>query len=248
MQELGGGRGAQQPPAVEHDDVVTHPLELPEQVGGDEHGDAELVADPLHQPEHVVARGGVQPVGGLVEQHQPRVVDQRLGELGPLLHAGGVAADRAVALLGQPHVAQHVGGALAGRGERQARHLAQVHDQVAGRHVGRQAVVLGHVADQGADRAAVGGDVVAEHARAAAGRRHQAEQDLDQGGLAGAVRPDQAGHALADGHVEAVQRRDARVLLGEPRGVDDGHNANLAPSGPGAAGVPHSSGEPPGEP
>ena len=98
--------------------------------------------------EHVVARGRVEAVGRLVEQHQPRVVHERLGELDPLLHAGRVAADRAVALLGQTDVAQHVGGALAGGGVRQPGHLAQVHDQLGGGDVGGQAVVLGHVADE----------------------------------------------------------------------------------------------------
>ena len=43
VQEVGGGRRAQQPAAVEHDDVVADPLELAEQVRGDQHRDAELV-------------------------------------------------------------------------------------------------------------------------------------------------------------------------------------------------------------
>ena len=153
VHEVGGGRGAQQPPAVEDDDVVADPLQLAEQVGGHQDRDAELGADPADQRQHVVARGRVEAVGRLVEQHQPRVVDERLGELGPLLHAGGVAADRAVALLGQPDVAQHVGGALARGGVGQPGHLAHVDDQVAGGDVGRQAVVLGHVADERADPA-----------------------------------------------------------------------------------------------
>ena len=187
VHEVGGRRGLEQPSGVEHDDVVADPLQLAEQVRGDEHGDPELAADPLHQREHVVARGRVEPVGRLVEQHQPRVVHERLGQLRALLHAGGVAAHRAVALLGQSDVAQHVGGPLARGGVRQPGHLAHVHDQVAGGHVGRQAVVLGHVADQRADRAALGGDVVPEHPRRPAGRRHQPEQDLDQRGLARAV-------------------------------------------------------------
>ena len=71
--------------------------------------------------EHLVAAGRVEAVGRLVEQQQPRVVDERLGELDPLLHAGRVAADRAVALLVQPDVAQHLGRPLAGRRARAAR-------------------------------------------------------------------------------------------------------------------------------
>ena len=46
VQELGGRRGPEQPAAVEHDDVVADPLQLAEQVRGDQDRDAELGADP----------------------------------------------------------------------------------------------------------------------------------------------------------------------------------------------------------
>ena len=72
-------------------------------------------------------------------------------------------------------------------------------DELGGRDVGRQAVVLGHVADALADRGALGGDVEAEHARpcpTVAGE--QPEQDLDQRRLAGAVGADQPDDAGRD--------------------------------------------------
>ena len=97
--------------------------------------------------QHLVARGRVEAVGRLVEQHQPRVVHERLGELDPLLHAGRVAADRRGSAPRQADVAQHVGGPLAGGGVGSPDIWPMCDDQVAGRHVGRQAVVLGHVAD-----------------------------------------------------------------------------------------------------
>ena len=83
-----------------------------------------------------------------------------------------------------------------------------VHDELARAHVGRQAVVLGHVADQPADLLAPGGDVVAQHPRAAGGRLEQAEQDLDQRRLAGTVGADESRHALADLDVEVGQGMD----------------------------------------
>src|SRR3954453_19339622 len=49
VQELRGGRRTQEPPTVEHPHVVADPLELAEQVRGDQYRDAELVADLLHQ-------------------------------------------------------------------------------------------------------------------------------------------------------------------------------------------------------
>ena len=219
VEELAGARGPQQPAAVEDDDVVAHPLELAEQVGGDDHGDAEVVADPLHQPEHLVPRGGVEAVGGLVEQHQLGVVGEGLGELGLLLHARGVAAHRAVALLGEADVAQHLGGPLPRRHPGQAGHHREVHDEVAGADVGRQAVVLGQVADQGPDRAALGADVVAEHLGLASGGGDEAEQDLEERGLAGAVGADQAGDAGADVDGERVEGEDRTVVLGQPVGA-----------------------------
>ena len=65
--------------------------------------------------------GRVEAVGRLVEQEQARAVDERLGELDPLLHAGRVAADRPVALLVQADVAEDLGRPLARGGARQAR-------------------------------------------------------------------------------------------------------------------------------
>ena len=232
VQEVAGGRGPEQPAAVEDHDVVAHPLQLTEQVGGHEHRDPELGADPAHQGQHVVARRRVQPVGRLVQQHQPGVVHDRLGQLRPLLHARGVATHRAVALLGQPDVAEHVGGALARGGVGQPRHLAHVDHEVAGRHVGRQAVVLGHVAHQRPDPAAVGDDVVTEHPSRSARGRGQPEEDLDQGRLAGAVGSDEAGDALADADVELVEGGHPWVPLRQPDGFDDHlHHVNVTGAG-----------------
>ena len=95
--------------------------------------------------------GRVEAVGRLIEQQQPRIADERLGQLDPLLHAGGVRADLPVPLLVQADVPQRVGGPLPGRGRRQARHPAQVRDELGRGHVRRQAVVLGHVAGQRPD-------------------------------------------------------------------------------------------------
>ena len=65
---------------------------------------------------------GSRPLVGSSSSTSLRVVGERLGELGALLHAGGVAAHRPVALLGEPDVAQHLRGPLAGRHPGQAGH------------------------------------------------------------------------------------------------------------------------------
>ena len=109
--------------------------------------------------EHLVAPGRIEAVRRLVEEQQARVVDERLGELDPLLHAGRVAADRAVALLVQADVAEDLGGPFAGRAAGQPGHPGHVADEVRRGQVGRQAVVLGHVADELADLDALADDV-----------------------------------------------------------------------------------------
>lgn len=182
--EVAGGAGAQQLAAVDDHDVVAGPLQLAEEVGGDQDGDAEVGVDAADQAEHLVAPDRVEAVGRLVEEDQLGVVDESLGQLDALLHARGVAADGAVALLVEPDVAQGVGGALPGRGRREPGHAGHVDDELGGRDVGWQAVVLGHVADAFTDGAAMRGDVEAEHGGAALGGGGQSQQNLDQRGLA----------------------------------------------------------------
>ena len=190
--------------------------------------DPELLAGPEDQLEHLVAAGRVEAVRRLVEEQQARVVDERLGELDPLLHPGRVAADRPVALLVQPDVAEDLGGPLASRGARQARHQREVRDDLRRRDVRGKAVVLGHVADELADVGALRPDVEVEDRRLAARRIDQAEQDLEQGALAGAVRADEADDPPVDVDREPVEGSDAaRVALRQRPDRDQGHRRRV---------------------
>ena len=151
---------------LDGDEVVADPLDLAEQVRRDDDRDPELGAGPPDEREHLVAPARVEAVGRLVEEQQPRIVDERLGELHALLHAGRVAADRPVPLLEQPDVAQDLGGPLPGGRGRQPGHLGEVRDELGRRVVGRQRVVLGHVADELADAGALAGGVEVHDLRA----------------------------------------------------------------------------------
>ncbi len=199
--------------ALDRHEVVADALDLAEEMRGHDHGDPELRAGSVDELEHLVTAGRVEPVRRLVEQEQPRVVDQRLGELDPLAHPRAVAADRPVPLLVQPDVAQDLGGPLAGRGPGQPGDLGEVGDDVGRRHVRRQAVVLGHVADELADRDPVRRDVEVEDQRRAARRRDEPEQDLQERALARAVRPDEPDDAGLDLERQAVERGDRALRI-----------------------------------
>ena len=189
-------------PGLDDDDVVGDALKLAEQVGGDDDGDPEVGADAGDEAEHLVAARGVEPVRRLVEEDELGVVDERLRELDALLHARGVAADRAVALLVEPDVAQRVRGALAGDVRGQAGHARHVDEELRGRDVEGEALALGHVAHDLADLEAVREAVEAEDARRPRGGRHEPKEDLDERGLARAVRADEADDARGQFHRE----------------------------------------------
>ena len=151
-------------------------------------------------------------------------MDERLGELDPLLHPGRVATDRPVALLVQADVAEDLGCALARGGLRQSGHARHVGDEIGRRRVGREAVVLGHVADELADRRALAAHVEVHHGRLAGGRRQQPEEDLDERALAGAVGSDQADDPRFELEGEAVERgHAARILLRQVPKGDEAH-------------------------
>ncbi len=158
-------------------------------------------------------------------------MDERLGQLDALPHAGGVAADRAVALLEQPHVPEDLGGPLACRRAREAGHLRQVGHELRGRDVGRQDVVLGHVADLLADPRPFPHDVETEDRRRAVRGPKEPEQDPQERALAGPVRPDEPDHARFDGDREGVEREDpapgARVAERERLRLDEGHSRGV---------------------
>ena len=159
--------GADQPATLDHDEVVADPLDLAQEMRGHQDRDPELGADPPDEVEHLVAARRIEPVRRLVEEHELRVVNERLGELDPLAHPGRVPAHLSIALLEQADVAKRFGRALARGSARQPVDLGHVADELGGADLERQAVVLRHVADQPPHREPFGGDVEPEHLGAA---------------------------------------------------------------------------------
>ena len=72
------------------------------------------VADLLNELDHARARGRIEPVGGLVEKQQLGPVGDGLRQLGGLLHAQRISADRPVADFAQPDIEERFMGALQG--------------------------------------------------------------------------------------------------------------------------------------
>ena len=167
---------------------VADPLDLLEQVRRQDDVDAELGADPADEREHVVALHGIEAVGGLVEQHEGRVVGDGLGQLHPLALAGRHGADRAEPLLAQTDLPERVAGPRGGLAVGQAVDLGDVAHEVVGAGVAGQVVVLGGVADPRPHRGPGADRVEAEHPELALVGPVQAEEHAEQGGLAGAVR------------------------------------------------------------
>ena len=131
---------------VDHHDVVAHLLHVVEEVSGHQHRDPER-AEPGDEHQHLFAAERIEAGGRLVEQHQFRVADQRLGELRALPHARGEPADRPEPGLVEADEVEDVGCPLARCPRRQAAELAERRHHVGGGLIERQAIVLGHVAE-----------------------------------------------------------------------------------------------------
>ena len=129
-----------------------------------------------NQVEHLFAALRVHAVGRLVQKNQTGIVDDRLGQFDPLLHAGREALDQAVAFFVEPDLIEHVGGALAGGASGQPAHLRHVADEIGRGRARRQAVRFRHVADVLADLDAVGCGCRSRAPGRARGRVGQAEQ------------------------------------------------------------------------
>ena len=117
--------------------------------------------------EHLVAPLRVHAVGRLVEEQQIGIVDQRLGQLDALLHAGRIGLDVAVARLAEADVVEDLVRPLHRVDGRQPGELAAVGDERDGVHAGDVRVGLRHVAEPRADLHRPLRDVEPEHASCA---------------------------------------------------------------------------------
>jgi hypothetical protein len=102
-----------------------------------------------------------------------------------------------------------------------------VGDEFGGAHVGWEAVVLGHVADDLPDLPGLRHRVQPGDARSTGRWWNDPEQDLDEGALAGAIRADEADDPRLDADVQAVERLHRTIVLRETDGLDQWHKRKL---------------------
>ncbi len=142
-------------------------------------------------------------------------MDEGLCEFDALAHAGRVAGHLTVAGLEEANMAEDFGRALAGGVAGEAAHLGHVTDELGGGHIKSEAVMFGHIADVLAEVGTASIDVEAHHFGGAGGGFDDAEEDLDEGALAGTVGTDKADDARLDGEVEVVESFDRAVVFCE---------------------------------
>ena len=223
--ERGRGAGRDDAAVVEHDEVVGELLGLLQVLRGQQHGGAvdgqraDLVPD-------LVAVAGVQPGGRLVEEQHVRAADEAHGEVEPAAHAPGVGAHPAARGVGEAEPRDQFGGAVPGLAAGQAEQPGDQHEVVrAGQRLVDGGVLPGQP-DPGAHRRGFGDDVVAQHAGTPGVRAQQRGEHAHGGGLARAVRPEQAEHgAAADREVHAVERPGRPEALAQVLDLDDGVHA-----------------------
>ncbi len=214
--------GVRDLPVLEDQDLVAHRLDIAEQVRGEDDPAGAAVADVADEIDHPLAGRWIEAVGRLVEHEQPGPVDQGLGELDHLLHPGGEGAHLAVARLAETDVEERLVGSFEGGLRRQAAEFGHEPDEVDRGDVGDIGVGLGHVADLGADLFADDDELPAEDPSAARGRRVEAEQGAQQGGLAGAVGSEQTDGPAGERGFEPIEDRPTTELDGQTVKLEDG--------------------------
>src|SRR5262249_15907438 len=116
------------------DDLLANAVHIPEQVGGNDHGDAVSGPQALHQLQDLLLALPIEAICRLIEKDDFGVMNDRLSQLEPLLHAGRVSVDLAIALLAHSNEIEHLMGPLARILERQATELRTIGDVLAAHH------------------------------------------------------------------------------------------------------------------
>jgi hypothetical protein len=213
---LGGGRGGagelvgravgDDAPAREDEDPLGQLLGLVEVVGGEQDRGAVEVGEPVDELVELPARVRVEPGGRLVQEQQGRAADDAEGHVEAAALPAREGLDPLPGLRGEAdHVEQLLGAPRLGVGPVV---VGEVRHDVAHLPLAVVAPLLEHDAEPGAPGLVAAGRVDAEHLHVAVGAAAEALEDLDGGGLAGAVGAEQGGDPAGfDLEVESGEHR-----------------------------------------
>ncbi len=178
------------------------------------HDGVAVAVEPPHELPQPLAHLDVDARGRLVEHDHGRLVHQRLGDQHPPLHAARKRAHVDVGLGGEIEVMHHLVDPGVVRANAvipglQAQRLAHAEK-------GIEHQLLGHHAEHAAREPVLRHDVGAHHLHAARIGARQPGDQVDEGGLAGAVRAEQAEEfALLDAEAYPGERAQRAVALFE---------------------------------
>ena len=225
-----------QPAVVDDQHPVRDRVRLLEVVGGQHDRGAQLAVEPLHLLLEVDPVLRVQTRRRLVEEEDPRRVDEADRHVEPAALAARQRGDRAAGVLGEVERLEQLVGPRVRGGPRQAVRPALADDLVAAAlHVAR-GVALADVPDRTAYVAPAPDHVVPRDLGGAGGRLDQRGEHPQGGGLAGPVGAEEGDELpLVDLDVQAADGLDGllvpRERLGESRGPDHwlcvGHTRTL---------------------
>ena len=200
---------------VDDDDAIGLLASLGQVVRGEEER-AAFRGLGVHRVPECAPRQGVHAGRGLVEDQEVRVAGQREGESHALYLAAGQLVERALGELRQVRALEELVG-----GDRVGVHRGDQVDRVADLPVARKGPGLEHGADERAAHGLARAHAVDTDVALRGGG--QAEDDVQEGALAGAVhaeeRHDLAGH---EGQVHAAQRVDVAERLVDVRRLEGG--------------------------
>ena len=215
------------PSTMQHDYAVAEGLHVGDDVGAEEYG----LAGRLHLPDQVPdlhSPHRVEPRHGFVEDHELRVVKQRLGQSEPLHHSLRVFPDGGAARVGNPHPGKHLGGPLPDFASPHSVQVPAKAQELASRQVFIEIGMLGHEPDPPACFRPPS-HFFAEHRDPPRVGEREAVQDLDRRRLPGTVGAEEPDDLVAgDGkgevreHLDAPPPEPGGVGFGDPFDRDNG--------------------------
>src|SRR6185437_3896127 len=166
----------------------------------------------------------VEPVGRFIQDGDPRVLHDDLGEAEPLAHAARERADLVVRHVAEADAGKCRGDAVLANALGDPYQPCGVVQVIGGGHGVVKADGIGQIADKPLDRERLAHRVVTVYASLPGGDVAQAKQHQDGRGLSSTVRTEQAENlAGADGEINTVNRRRRVVALGQVLDLDDRH-------------------------